>query len=950
MRHQLTTPIFHRLTALLCLSAAAGIASAETVWQNDWTYQAPPAFSRHVAGYTSVDFAADGAVVIGGVNQSLAEFQTSRLGNDGSVRWSANFDYFGSGDYYASSALVADDDGGAFVSLAESYPPKIARFDASGNLSWTRHALAKRLVKLPGTRLAAFNCSELIVLDGSNGDVLWRKGIPRPSSCSPSDEDVLSDGTGTIYLSYVANGTLVSIRLNPDGTQAGTLATIPTGGLNAYVIGLAGAHIYYQIGSELRSYQLSDGMLSWAVDIGAGNGATLSADANPEPIVIGSSVIQRLRAANGSLIWGRAFSNISLFSVVQGAVVFRADENLVKLDSGTGATAWTSSLPNVDASGHTIVWQRLGGLANNTLTGVGNLNYGPGVVLPKLVLQPIDFSNGALLTEASVQDVSQGLLGTSVADGNQAVSAAFALTPFASQLRVRSVDTASGSTQWESTRDIPLGSQGFSTIYTPDVAVGDSAIAVVSTLTLPAFPNSPYGALQIDLFDRATGSAVWSSQLHEVEQGESRTWGPKLDADGNVYVDIETSIPCGFDSRCGYHRLYKLSKLDGAVLWSRDDARGNYEIFGNDVLMPSSSFDATASLRRLSGTDGSEIWATSELTGDVAGSGTYGLIRLDDQHVNLLGSMHNAKINVASGATVWSVVNQPYNCAPTCSVNDGIILSNGDLFQVGEGGSVPYLRRVHNDGSGTVEEWHPSGNPALLRSNLTRIWKAPSGDLQVTLAQTLRSTGVYLGFIAHLDPVNGNLSGFQSRGAFPVDEGSSGSLFSFMDAPSENEVLYGSLRQSPTLPTTTSTGLFDTTVTTHGDLVASLSLDDDNPSAGGSLGFHLTVSYSGDQALVGAHLIASLPGHGSAGPLDCSVMSAGNCVTDARFGGINASFDIQPGGSVTISGELLDLESAEQGWIGVGTYGPTSLSEPDTINNLARAAVIQSLFRDGFEP
>ncbi|WP_139225117.1 hypothetical protein [Dokdonella immobilis] len=79
-------------------------------------------------------------------------------------------------------------------------------------------------------------------------------------------------------------------------------------------------------------------------------------------------------------------------------------------------------------------------------------------------------------------------------------------------------------------------------------------------------------------------------------------------------------------------------------------------------------------------------------------------------------------------------------------------------------------------------------------------------------------------------------------------------------------------------------------------------------------------------------------------------MSAANCVTDARFGGINARFDIQPGGSVAISGGLHDLKSTKRDWIGVGAYRPANLSEPNTLNNLARTAVIQNLFGNGFDP
>lgn len=165
----------------------------------------------------------------------------------------------------------------------------------------------------------------------------------------------------------------------------------------------------------------------------------------------------------------------------------------------------------------------------------------------------------------------------------------------------------------------------------------------------------------------------------------------------------------------------------------------------------------------------------------------------------------------------------------------------------------------------------------------------------------------------------------------------------------EDNILGGYLRQDPTLPTTTGIGLFDTSVVAHGDLVASANVDDNHAVIGGSLGFGLTVNYAGDLPLSGAHLIASLPEHGSSSALVCSVAGAGNCVVEDRFGGIDARFDIQPGGWITITGQLHGLAGDETSWLGLGTYGPTSLSEPDTVNNFVRSTVVQSLFKSGFD-
>ncbi|HMM68480.1 MAG TPA: hypothetical protein PKC03_16210, partial [Dokdonella sp.] len=91
------------------------------------------------------------------------------------------------------------------------------------------------------------------------------------------------------------------------------------------------------------------------------------------------------------------------------------------------------------------------------------------------------------------------------------------------------------------------------------------------------------------------------------------------------------------------------------------------------------------------------------------------------------------------------------------------------------------------------------------------------------------------------------------------------------------------------------------------------------------------------------------PWKGGISSVVCTPAGASNCTVDTRFGSVNATFDILPGGSLTIDGQARVVDGAETNYIGVGTYGPTSLSEPDTINNFARSKVIQSLFKNGFD-
>ncbi len=48
-------------------------------------------------------------------------------------------------------------------------------------------------------------------------------------------------------------------------------------------------------------------------------------------------------------------------------------------------------------------------------------------------------------------------------------------------------------------------------------------------------------------------------------------------------------------------------------------------------------------------------------------------------------------------------------------------------------------------------------------------------------------------------------------------------------------------------------------------------------------------------------------------------------------------------------GQARVVDGTESNYIGVGTFVPTSLGKPDTINNFARLKVFQSLFDNGFD-
>ena len=64
-----------------------------------------------------------------------------------------------------------------------------------------------------------------------------------------------------------------------------------------------------------------------------------------------------------------------------------------------------------------------------------------------------------------------------------------------------------------------------------------------------------------------------------------------------------------------------------------------------------------------------------------------------------------AKLDAATGTVLWDLGVAHAPCANLCFENSPTVLPGGDLLIHGRLGSRALLRRFHNDGSGTVDEW-----------------------------------------------------------------------------------------------------------------------------------------------------------------------------------------------------------------------------------------------------
>lgn len=943
MPHFSTSP---RLPLLATLAAVAlsNTVAGHAAWENAWRTSAPPALSvayPAMGPNRSIAFAADGDIVLGGQGSEF-DYQVTRLGSDGTLRWSIKLpDLAGAAPAQAWKTL-ATDDGGAVVSLSLTEFPTTARISPDGRVLWERPIGTSNIREMTGNRIAARTCSAIYVFDGLDGSIRWKSGITTQSHC-----DLQVDSNSMIYVTSVAAGTIRLVKLDSNGNA---LWDVPSGfveGTTVSVVAVDATQTYLLSDSELRAYRQTDGSQTWTLPVSAESTIVMSADATPEPIVLDSTTARRIAADTGSERWSAAI--VSPFRAISAgsSLLIQNASSLASLDAGSGDQNWSSALPASDGAGHTLEWQAIGIGADNAAISVATLPRTKLLASTAFML-PIGLSSGASLPPLSIEASSSVPEPMTVSAGDAIISAAYSGSAAnGSEIRVRSVDASTGATNWERVEALALGAAGFyGEGFPPSVAVSADVVAVVATLKRHFSQGQNEGALEVFLLDRTTGTVLWSKTLHETDQGESATTGPRIDTDGNPYVDIRSSEPCGIGSRCNYHRLYKFARVDGSVAWTRETVSDYFDLVGNDVLMPGPFEGSTATLKRLAGSDGSELWSTDELTGETT---IFTFQATDPQHVILFGASHRAKIDVTSGATIWSVDGANINCPSSCFSYDRITLVDGDIVSVGEGGGVPYLSRYHSDGSGILDEWTLPPNNPILRSTATRVRELPSGELAVAMGRSVRSTDLWIGFLARVDASSGAILSQQARDHGAMWLGPLGTFAHPIVVPDtlHSIMQFGRFDAGPE-GVTQGVAWVDTTIENHGDLFASL-VGDAHVNEDGTLGFRATVSFHGDAPLSGATLLVSLPLHDGKALATCSVIDASHCVVDDRYNNLVVTFDVQPGGSIELSGQIDDLRGPERTWVAVGTHGPTSLDESDTTNNFARIQVDRSLFRNGFE-
>ncbi|MEO7324469.1 MAG: PQQ-binding-like beta-propeller repeat protein [Dokdonella sp.] len=441
---------------------------------------------------------------------------------------------------------------------------------------------------------------------------------------------------------------------------------------------------------------------------------------------------------------------------------------------------------------------------------------------------------------------------------------------------------------------------------------------------------------------------------------------PCFDPGGNVFEAVGELVSStgsqGVTEVRAMRTLYKLDANTGAVLWRQDTDGGATDLFlqifpqafslvGSDVLLHAPFLAGSQdTLRRISGTDGSVQWASTQFHDVGAGIGdrTYPIdAGREVVFAGTSGSVDWAALDVDTGATSWaSNAVRPSCAASQCSFSGQELLqSNGDLLTSGELGFAPSLRRYHNDGSGLVESFTPGSGSSTLLGILTNLWKDADGALRVYLYQGFNLSRGSIRFLSTFDFNAASLLGKQAIYGF--DPGALTSSYPEpLGAPLADRMLVSTLGSRSSTPATSGIALLDTSVSAHGNLAVALSLDHASVQAGETLGFHLTASYSGDVPLSAAHMFALVPWQGGVTSLNCS---GSNCVLDTRTGNVSATFDIAPGGSVDITGQVRVLDHSVYPGMYARTWGPLGLSEQDILDNFAQVTVTQSLFANGFD-
>ncbi len=974
--------IFLRTLALACLFTACTAFAQNPIWTSNWTVNGPPTF-RVGAGSPMFAASAGGDIVLAAPAPSQADYQIMRVGLNGDLRWVINLG--GNDDAVDGSinGIFADGDGSAIVAFGGPFPGYVAKISTNGSLAWSRRipetsllASAAGPVIVAGCDWVDFAPVSVSAVDRDTGAILWQRLFRNASNNSQCQlGDIVRDAAGNVYLTliekqYLNNSTATStraVKLDPGGQAAWTLVASETG--SAWPIGGDADRFFVRTSSGVRAFASTDGSALWTNPIVATQaGAVVAQDGTVEPVIESSQTsIMRLAGDTGQARWSVPQSALH---VVDGSVVLAGT---TRLDAATGEPLWTAALPGADGLGNPVsdfVFEPMD--ASTLVAGARTSSFGAAAPF----VLPIDASTGAPGVPLSVPPTAQGV-GNTFSDGwgysatddsGHLLSVAVAQGILGPEIRLRQQDAGNGSVLWDVSEPAlllpPLMVWGY-TPSQPSLVWTDDAVIVASAENYSSGVGGYSGVAWVAAFSRTSGERLWATEFADPYQQATAIAMPVIADDGNIFLVTSASFsvlqpPNPFPNSYARISAYKLASSDGHALWRRDGAGAPYcasycaytpvvARVASDLVVggPFESEPAVSTLVRLAGNDGATIWTSSIYPP----YGVNDVYPSDDANLIATGSGW-AKLDAANGNVLWqhSWGGDPSCQSNQCSLNDGPIFPGGDVVQFGQAHFTPWLVRLRGDGSGVVDSWQPESVVPGMRSYIGLVVRDSAGQIWGRLGRYLQSPSLGLTFVAKFDPETGAFTRQQAIGNFYGDPFVETNSPQLIGAPEDNRLFVNTFSVNQPQPATLGDALLDTTVVANGDLSAAITLDTSGARPGQDVIFHFTAMYTGDQSVSGGRLIARLPWAGDPADVACNTKGAGNCVFFAEGGTVQASFDIQPDGSVDVTGKIRVLEStATSPAFGMIVFAPPGLNETETRNNLSTLVIDQSIFFNSFE-
>ncbi|RZL71748.1 MAG: quinoprotein [Rhodococcus sp. (in: high G+C Gram-positive bacteria)] len=222
-----------------------------------------------------------------------------------------------------------------------------AAFDKGGGLSAGGLAVA-------GNRLfATSGYGELVALDASSGQVLWRQRVDSPMSSAPATDgqDVYVSGRdGSAWAIDAATGKVVWQVVGTPGKTAYVGSAAPTIGDRAVIFPSAG-------GDLMAVLKIGGGTKVWQSSLAGkrlGRAYALTYDVTGDAVMSGKTLYAgsgagrtvAVSVSSGEKIWSVGEGALSPVALAGGSLFLVNDEaQLVRLDAATGEEIWSVDMP-----------------------------------------------------------------------------------------------------------------------------------------------------------------------------------------------------------------------------------------------------------------------------------------------------------------------------------------------------------------------------------------------------------------------------------------------------------------------------------------------------------------------------------------------------------------------------------------------------------------------------